>query len=137
MIKYKKTTPEALRNSFEGFETKTSTTNKESENLATGKTSRVLSLVKSFEIRHISCESKSKKESGKQTETKRKHKTRTATKKEGSSPHQVLEREPKKRRTVTASRKLQFGNMANPDIKGAMRLNPRGRKIGGGVWRYP
>ena len=28
---------EALRNSFEGFETKTSTPNKESENLATGK----------------------------------------------------------------------------------------------------
>ena len=94
------TTPEALRNSFEGFETKTSTPNKESENLATGKTSRVSSIVKSFEERNTSSESKSKEEFGKQTEPKRKYKTRTATKEEDSSPHQVLE--PTKRKTKVA-----------------------------------
>ena len=123
------TAPEALRNLFEGFETKTSTPNKESESLATGKTSRVSSLVKSFETLHASSEIKPKKESGKQTGIKRKIITRAAAKEGESSPLKVLE--PKKRKIVTASKKLQFGNMANADIPNAKRLNPRRKKRGG------
>ena len=115
-------------NSFAGFEA--STPGKEGENSAIRKTSRVSKLVESFEKLDTSSESKSKEESGEKTGLKRKYyKTRTATKEEDSSPHQVLE--PTKRRTKVASRKLQFGKMAAAaDIKGARRLNPKERKIG-------
>ena len=116
-------------NSFEGFEADTSTPGKEGENSAIRKTSRVSKLVESFEKLDTSSESKSKEESGEKTGLKkRKYKTRTATQEEDSSPHQVLE--PIKRKTKAASRRLQFGNMADAaDIKGAKRLNPKERKI--------
>ena len=58
----------------------------ESEALATGKTSKVSSLVQGFETLHASSEIKPKKESGKQTGIERKIKTRTVAKEEESSP---------------------------------------------------
>ena len=85
-------------NSFTVFEA--STPGKEGENSAIRKTSSVSKLVESFEKLDTSSESKSKEEFGKQTELNRKYKTRTATKEEDSSPHQVLE--PTKRRTKVA-----------------------------------
>ena len=69
------TKPESSIHLFTGFDRVTSTPNKECENLATGKTSKVSSLVQSFETLHTSSETKPKKESGEQTEYKRKIKT--------------------------------------------------------------
>ena len=127
----KETTPESSIYLFPGFDGLTSTPNEESENLATGKTSKVSSLVQGFETLHTSSETKPKKESREQTEHKRKIKTRTVAKEEESSPLSVLE--PKKRRTLTASRRLHFGNIANVDIPSAKRLNPQETSRGWGI----
>ena len=57
--------PESLKILFEGFDSITSTPNKESESSTTGKTSRVSSLVKRFETLQTSFETKPKGKSKK------------------------------------------------------------------------
>ena len=120
--------PELLENLFEGFDSITSTPNKESESSTTGKTSRVSSLVKSFETLQTSSETKPKGKSKKRTAIERRIQTRTVAKEENSSPLTALE--PKKRKIATALRRLQFGNMEKADIPIAGRLNTKGRKNG-------
>ena len=114
-------------NSFEGFEPTSSTPNRESESLIIGKVSNI---IRSFETLHISSETESKEKLEKQIENRKRHHTRTVTKEGDCSPFKTFE--PKRRKVLTAARKLQFANMTNVDIPSAKRLNPRGRKAGGG-----
>ena len=91
---------ESSANSFEGFEPTSSTPDKESENLTTGRISKVSSIIKSFETLQTSSETKPKEKSGKQTGIKRRYRTRTVTKEGDPSPLKIFE--PKKRKVVTA-----------------------------------
>ena len=108
---------ESLIYLFEGFESITSTPNKESKSSTTGRTSKVSSLIRNFETLQTSFETKSKEKSKKRTGIERRIQTRTAAKEKNSSPLRVLEF--KKRKIATALRKLQFGNMAKADIPSA------------------
>ena len=118
---------ESSANLFEGFGPTSSTPKKESESLTVGK---VINIVRSFETLHLSTETEPKEKLEKQIESKKRHHTRTVTKEGDCSPFKTFE--PKKRKVLTAKRKTQFANMSNLDIPNAKRLNPRGRKAGGG-----
>ena len=116
---------ESSANLFEGFGPTSSTPKKESESLTVGK---VTNIIRSFETLHLSTETEPKEKLEKQIESKKRHHTRTVTKEGDCSPFKTFE--PKKRKVLTAARKLQFANMDNVDIPNAKRLNPRGRKAG-------
>ena len=101
---------ESSANSFEGFEPTSSTPKRESESLTIGKVSNI---IRSFETLHTSTETESKEKLEKQIENKKRHHTRTVTKEGDCSPFKTFE--PKRRKVLTAARKLQFENMANVD----------------------
>ena len=82
---------ESSANSFEGFEPTSSTPNKESESLTTGKVS---SIIRSFETLHTSSEIQPKEKLEKQTGIKRRYHTKTVTKEGDPSPFRIFE--PKK-----------------------------------------